>query len=294
MHLRRLASALLLPALLGAAACGSNVRDSIDGNPGAGDGTAGNGDGQQGCGGVASCYSVYAHSDHVLYVIDLNSKALNAIGKFNAPKVNGTEENITDLAVAPDNTIYVISETTLFTASAQDGHVTKVGSLATCGTKAVALTTTPDGKIFTGDYSGNLCQIDIASSPPVVKPPIKMSGGLALTGDLAAIGNGTVYGTAYKLSDSSGGTQTNNLLVTIDLATGATTSVGATGFPKLFGTAYALGKVFGFTHDGTGHVVTIDAATGVGTLFGTFTDPTTHAGISFAGAGVNSLVPPLM
>ena len=48
--------------------------------------------------------------------------------------------------------------------------------------------------------------------------------------------------------------------------------------------------MFGFTHDGTGHVVTIDRTTGVGTLFATFTDPATNKGISFAGAGVNSLV----
>jgi len=49
--------------------------------------------------------------------------------------------------------------------------------------------------------------------------------------------------------------------------------------------------VFGFTHAGTGQVVRIDPNTGVGTLFGTCMDPTTHNGISFAGAGVSSLVP---
>jgi hypothetical protein len=49
--------------------------------------------------------------------------------------------------------------------------------------------------------------------------------------------------------------------------------------------------VFGFTHDGTGHVVQIDPTTGMSTMFATFTDPSTHQPISFAGAGVNSLVP---
>ena len=56
--------------------------------------------------------------------------------------------------------------------------------------------------------------------------------------------------------------------------------------------AFALGKVFGFTHDGTGRVLTVDPTTGVGTLFNTFTDPTSHMPISFAGAGVNALVDP--
>ena len=75
------------------------------------------------------------------------------------------------------------------------------------------------------------------------------------------------------------------------MTSGAVTQIGATGYPKLFGVAYAAGKVFGFTHDGTGRVVTIDPTTGVGTLFGTFTDPMTNTGISFGGAGVNSMVP---
>jgi hypothetical protein len=38
-------------------------------------------------------------------------------------------------------------------------------------------------------------------------------------------------------------------------------------------------------------VVTIDPTSGASTLFATFTDPSTHQPISFAGAGVNSLVP---
>jgi hypothetical protein len=50
--------------------------------------------------------------------------------------------------------------------------------------------------------------------------------------------------------------------------------------------------VWGFTHDGSGDVVTIDPKTGVGTLYGSFNDPTTGSPISFAGAGVNADVPP--
>ena len=49
--------------------------------------------------------------------------------------------------------------------------------------------------------------------------------------------------------------------------------------------------MIGFTHDQTGHVVSIDPATGASTPFATFMDPSTNQPISFAGAGVNSLVP---
>ncbi len=115
---------------------------------------------------------------------------------------------------------------------------------------------------------------------------------MALSGDLVGIGNGTLFGTA--LDTSSSGTSKNNILVTIDPSTGAIISqIGQTGFPELYGVAYAQGKVFGFTHDGTGRVVTIDLSTGVGTLYNTFKDPSTNTLISFAGAGVNSQVPPI-
>src|SRR5690348_15006511 len=42
-----------------------------------------------GCAEVEGCYTVYAHSDHVLYKIDLANKMLVTVGPFNAPMVNG-------------------------------------------------------------------------------------------------------------------------------------------------------------------------------------------------------------
>jgi hypothetical protein len=269
------------------AACGPANRDGgggADGGHGSGSGSGSN----NGSGSGSSNFNVYAHSDTVLYVVDVNAKTLNTVGPFNAPN----SDVITDLAVAPDNTIYVISNTAIYTASATDGHVTMLGSLAACGSKGVALTTTPDGKLWEGDFMGALCQIDTTQSPPAVLAPISMTSGMALSGDFVAVSNGTVFGSAYKKTDPANmGTQIDNVLVKLDIATGTVTQVGPTGYPKLFGVAFAASQVFGFTHDGTGHVVTIDPNTGTGTLFGTFMDPMTNKGISFAGAGVSSLVP---
>ena len=270
------------------------------GNPHTGGGGSGGsgGAGQPGCGELQACYTVYAHSDHGLYHVDLVSKQLVEVGPFNAPMVPTTngmmaEDVITDLAVDPDDKIYVISKTNLYTASATDGHVTLVGPVTACGTYAVALTFTHDGNLYAGDYRGAFCKIDLTQTPPRVVPVAQLGQGLALAGDLVAVQDGTMFGTAYRLADPSNmGTQINNLLVKIDPATGQVMQImGMTGYPKLFGVAFDQGRVFGFTHDGSGTVITINPMTGQGAMYASFTDPSTGHGISFAGAGVSPNVP---
>jgi len=274
------------------AACGPSRDHNGSGDaPGGSDATSSGDAIDDGCGGIPNCYSVYAHSDTTLYVVDLTAKTLMTIGPFNAPVVGGTPDVITDLAVAPDGTIWVISETALYTASSTDGHVTPKGSLSACGSRGVALTFTPAGLLYTGDFKGAICQIDITGAAPVVSAPTMLANNMALSGDLVAVGDGTVFGTVYNLSDAANkGTQLSNVLAKIDLTTGQVTQLGATGFPKLFGTSFAHGKVMGFSHDGSGDVVELDPATGTGVPYATFTDPMTQKGIAFAGAGVNALI----
>jgi hypothetical protein len=257
---------------------------------GGGSGSNGGGADQTGCEGQPTgCYTVYAHSDYTLYSIDLMTKALTLVGPFNAPG----NDVITDLAVSPSGEIWVVSHTTLYTADPSNGHVTKIATLSDCGQDNVALTFLPDARMFVADYKGQFCRIDYTASPPTVTPIAKLGNNMAVSGDLVAVKDGTLYASAYNLSDPSGsGTQMNNVLVKLNPDTAAVTMVGASGFPKLFGIAFAMGKVFGFTHDGSGRVVTIDPQTGAGTLFNTFSDPMTGQKISFAGAGVNSLVDP--
>ncbi len=286
-------SAIMLACLVGACGPASRTGNGDDGTPTDGNPnqTADASNVDDGCGGVANCYSVYAHSDTTLYMIDLTGKTLVTIGPFNAPVVGGSADVITDLAVAPDGTIWAISETALYTASATDGHVTAKGSLSACGSRGVALTFTPTGKLYEGDFQGAICQIETTGATPVVDAPITLQNGYALSGDIVAIGDGTVFGTLYKLSDQAGkGTQLSNVLGKIDLGSGAVTVLGATGYPKLFGTSFAKNKVMGFTHDGSGNVIEIDPMTGAGDIYATFMDPATHMGIAFAGAAVNALV----
>jgi hypothetical protein len=226
----------------------------------------------------SSGYLIYAHSNTTLYSVNIKDKTLVTVGDF------GVSDVMTDLAVAPNGTIFTVSYYHLFTVDPMTAKATRVASLSTCGQQGVALTSTIDGRMWIGDYMGEICELDYTQSPPVVKPPVTMSDGYALAGDMVGIGDGTVFGTAYKLDDSA--TETNNYLIKLDPATGQVTPIGPSGFPRLYGTAFQQNKVFGFTHDGSGRVVTIDLANGTGAMFGTFKDPT-QSGIAFAGAGVN-------
>jgi hypothetical protein len=282
---------------LSLAACGG-ARNHSGGDDGGGSGgdvdlasTGSDGAPMNGCTELQGCYTVYAHSDHVLYKIDLVNKLLLTVGPFKAPRISGNEDTITDLAVATDNTIWVVSKTNLYTADPNDGHVTLFGSVSVCGADNIALTFTPDGKLYLGDHLGAFCSVDISTKPPMVKTLGTIGNGDALSGDLVALGDGTMYGTVYKLGDKS--SPRIDSLVKIDPATGMeTTVVGRTGASVLFGLAFDQGQFFAFTHDGSGGVFTLDPKTGNATLYNSFKDPMTGMGIKFAGAGVNAMVMP--
>ncbi len=245
---------------------------------------------------AGTAYPVYACSDSELYLIDLTAKSIIDVGPFDTPKVGNSADVITDLAVSPTGTIYVISHTTLYTANPMTGAVTSVGAVTSCGTDNVALSFTKDGNLYAADYTGNFCQIGYSSLPITLTKSGPIGGGMAIAGDIVAVDNGTMYGTAVDITDAgaTSASTKNNLLIEINPATGMSTQViGPTGYPELYGVAYALGQVFGFTHDGSGDVITINPTTGAGSPFNTFKDPTSNKGIAFAGAGVNSMVQPI-
>lgn len=253
-----------------------------------------------------ACYTVYAHGDHTLYTVDLKAKTLVTVGAFKAPLVKvGTsmvEDTITDLAVDPNNIIYVVSKTTLYTADPNDGHVTSVGAIGGCGTTAVAMTFANDGTLYVGDHQGAFCKVDPTNPTNVTK--MTLSNSFALSGDLVAIGDGTMFGSATLLDNKgnpTSATVANNLLIKIDPSNGSATQVGSIGSKNLFGLSYAAGLVFGFTHDCSGGVVVINPMTGAGTPYNTFPDPAPNCqesgnngtGLNFAGAGVNAMVEPV-
>ncbi|RMH37513.1 MAG: hypothetical protein D6689_20975 [Deltaproteobacteria bacterium] len=216
---------------------------------------------------------MYVHTADQLFVIDDREFALTLVGPFG---LDGSESGMTDIAVTPDGTLYGITETRLFTIDRATGAATYVADVP--GVSNVGLTFLPDGALLATDAAGGVRRVDPATG--AVTEIGSFGGGYATAGDLVAVADGTMF--AVSDEGPNGDEHDNNVLLTVDTATGAATPVGPIGFGGVFGCAVANNKVYAFTR--AGEVIEIDPATGAGTL------RRAYPGTSFWGAGVTPLV----
>lgn len=218
-------------------------------------------------------YVMWAHSRDTLFSIHPDTFELTTIGTFGLP----VDEDITDLAVTPDQTLYGISDTRLYTLDPDTGAATYVADVP--GLTNVGMTFLRTGELLATDDGGGVRRINPATGE--VTELDGYGGGYTTAGDLVAVGDGTMF------TICDGGpecTWESNCLVTVDPVTGAAIArIGAIGFSQVFGAAYANGHVYAFTN--AGQLIEVDRTTGAGTLV------RAYDGISFWGAGVTPLVP---
>lgn len=213
---------------------------------------------------------MYVHTRDTLYTIDDQDFTLSLIGTFDIA------ENITDLAVTPEGDLYGISGTALYRIDRVTADATRVADVS--GDLNVGLTFLRDGTLLATDKSGAVREINTATGAATEIG--SFGGGFATAGDLVAVADGTMY--AISDEGPSGNEDTNNLLLTVNTATGAAVSVGGIGYGEVFGTAFANGKVYAFTTEG--RVIEINRTTGAGT------EVKSYPSIEFWGAGVTPLV----
>lgn len=212
---------------------------------------------------------MYAHTATDLYTIDDQDFALNSIGAF------GNGDDITDLAVTPDGTLYGISNTKLYTIDRATGAATYAADVP--GLSNVGLTFLRDGTLLATDKDGGVRRID--PSTGLVTEIGAFGSGYATAGDLVAVADGTMF--AISDDGPSGDEYDNNLLITVDTDSGVGSPIGQIGYGGVFGCAYANGKVYAFAR--TGEIIEIDRMTGQGTLVKSYP-------VEFWGAGVTPLV----
>lgn len=221
--------------------------------------------------GGSTPFTIYAHSKDTLFVVD-DKFALKTIGPF-----DNAGDNVTDLAVAADGSLFGVSKTKLYSIDSQTGKATFRASVA--GLTNVALTFLAEGELLAADAEGGVREIYPETGQ--VREIGAYGGGYATAGDLVAVEDGTMYTISDK--GPKGDEGANNWLLTVDPKTGKyLQAIGQIGFGKVWGAAYANGHVYAFTMEGK--IIEIDRQTGVGK------EVASHA-VEFWGAGVTPLVP---
>ena len=214
---------------------------------------------------------MYVHTPEALYTIDDQSFDLVPVGDF------GIEagDEITDLAVTPNGNVYGISTDKLFRIDSGTGLATFVADVP--GIVNVGMTFLNDGTLLATDKAGGVRQIDPTTGE--ISEVGSFGGGFATAGDLVAVADGTMF--AISDEGPNGDERDNNVLLTVDTASGVATPVGQIGYGRVFGCAVANNAVYAFTD--AGEVIEIEPSTGAGQLV------RTHDQI-FWGAGVTPLV----
>ncbi len=197
--------------------------------------------------------TVYATSGSSLYIINPTDWSETQVGTY------GVAESMTDIGMTPDGELYTLSSTSLYHINRTTGKATKVIGLT--GSLNNALTFLPDNRLLAADASGQLKVINPVAG--TVTNIGKYGLGYGSSGDLVAVGDGTMFGVSAT-SSTGADISTNNLLITIDTATGKATPIGSTGFANVFGLAYYGSRVIAFT--GSGQILEINPVTGKGTL----------------------------
>ena len=214
--------------------------------------------------------TIWAHSPTDLYKVDPNTFALTHVGAF------GVSDQITDIAVTPAGELWAISFTSLYRVDKTTAHATYVAAVSGSGNNG--LTFLPNGNLLAADGSGAVKRIDTTTG--AVTAVGNFGNGLSSSGDLVAVGS-IMYGIS---STGAGGVDasSNNVLMRVDMASGAATVVGPIGFGKVWGLAYVNKRVIAFNT--AGQIIQIDPATGAGTLLST-------TSVQFWGAGMSPSVP---
>jgi hypothetical protein len=199
----------------------------------------------------------FAESPSDLYGVNLPAGSVMNIGATSGDELD-------DIALAPDGTLYGVGGPGLYTVDTKTGAAKFVVSVDEIFN---ALDFAPDGTLYGAlEGGGEVYTIDpkTGDTTQVATYP----AGYESSGDLAVIGN------QLLATVTSGGTG-NDVLVSIDLTTFEASVIGTTGYRQIYGLAAYGTQLFGYTDSGL--VIQIDPTTAKTTLLA-------KTGITFYGA----------
>lgn len=225
---------------------------------------------------------VFAHSDTQLFAVDplTAPPAFRIVGTFAFPPGDAYSHVMTDIAVDANGAITGVTQNALYRIDPTTAACTLLEPLPGMHT-FVGLTFVPAGVLdptnevlVGGAIDGTYWRIDATTGAATMLG--RFQGGWLLSGDLVSIAGAATYVTVRR---SSTGTDS---LATLDLATGALTIIGDTGFRSVFGLGYWRATLYGFSR--SGQFITIDVRTGA-------SQQVSMPVRQFSGAGVTTIAP---
>jgi hypothetical protein len=172
---------------------------------------------------------------------------------------------LSDVAIAPDGSIYASTSESLLRLDLATGIATRVGFFNLLNA-VNALTFDSAGRLFGATRTGALVEID----PRTAQARLIGDFGTSLFsgGDIAFAPDGSLFAISAS-----------NLLLRISTANGRATVVGDTGFEDVEGIAFgADGRLYGSARGAT--LITIDPARGTGTPVAVFSNFRTMLGLA--------------
>ncbi len=233
--------------------------------------------------GIASADTVYAHTEHKLFRMNVKTFELFEVGTFSFPD-DGRDHSMTDIAIDQHGVIYGITFNALYVCGAQDA---RCAHLASFSGSFNGLTWLPSGAI--GQSEEVLIAIDglggwheVVLDIPALSATLRQLGsfgeGYYSSGDAFSIlGMGTYAAVNKSNVDDC-------IIVRVDPATGTVLEEIAelTGTRGVWGLAGWTSRVYAFASDG--RVLMVNLSTRE------FVELTAVPGLSWWGAGVRTII----
>lgn len=226
--------------------------------------------------------AVYAHSATELFRIDPDTLEQTSVGTFS---FEGTAENITDIAVDKTGAMVGISLDTVYAIDRDTAAATLLSTYDAGGSGMTSLSFVPTD-IDDPDSSERLVAADFDGVVWDINPS---------TGDMTEIGNYNATGSAIGssgdivaivgfgiLATVNVQDEDTDFLARIDPDTWRATTIGDTGYDRIFGLGFWGGDVYGFTDNKEFVTINPDSGQVVAMTLGS---------IEWWGAGVTTLAP---
>ncbi len=241
---------------------------------------------------------VWGHSDTVLYKLNPATKAVTTVGTFDCISIAlpGSGEGMWDLALDKNGAMYgtsmsILNGGGLVTIDKVNAHCVKIAS----GDYPNSLTFVPEGtldpvkEVLVGFKGAQYVRIDPQNGAQQVignLNPNPTGQDWESSGDVVSLIGGQTYLTVKPLGSGANYAGTDRI-VELDPVTGQATSlIGDTTYPKLWGLGYWAGTAYGFS--ATGQLIAIDLGNAMPTAIPLMNVP---ANLAFWGAGVTTAAP---